>query len=242
VVLGSSDGWIPLYAGAALSTPVTGYELMPSRAQQAQRLSAMFDAELSQRIRYVEGDALLADISGAALLYITSCEWDQALVDAVHQKILREAAPGTLIIANDFLEVASPEVRAKFKLVAEKSLAVSWSDTELFAMYSVARGDEPAGGSTQHTSTCHKAAHEVLHNVKRSTYTGYMQSTMDKAVPMLSDMVELLFQPKGIIRSTVLPKVAISDQVWAQLHAALVQAASTHLKAHLQPMKVQPLM
>ena len=51
------------------------------------------------------GDALKADLSGAAMIYITSCMWDQPLVDAVHQKIATEAPADALIVANDFLEV-----------------------------------------------------------------------------------------------------------------------------------------
>jgi len=149
------SGWLP---GSA-----PGIELLQYRVQVAQQVATAQAGQYSERLQLEMGDAAATEVAGAAVVYLTSLAWGAELVDQVHRRLARELSDDALVVANDWLAKADPEVKALFELVQEVRLPVSWGEEETFVIYRKRR--TTAGGSVvgnEYASMVHRMIMRLL--------------------------------------------------------------------------------
>ena len=115
--------------------------MMPgmSGLQVAQKVRAMLPDVSRNQISFLQDDALLADLSGASILYLTSLGWDLDLVYHLHDKLAKEMDSDAVIVANSYSEHSIME-----NFVIEDWLCVptSWKASQVFYIYRKRRGTE----------------------------------------------------------------------------------------------------
>lgn len=96
--LGSGDGRLVILAAQLHGAQGVGFELQPSLVAQS-RQSAV-DADVADRVRFVEADLRTADLAQATvvLLYLST-----SLTRELTPKLLRELRPGARIVSQQFL-------------------------------------------------------------------------------------------------------------------------------------------
>jgi SAM-dependent methyltransferase len=94
--LGSGDGRMPIIAAQTYHARGVGIELVPELVERSRRIAQ--DGEVSDRVRFVEGDLFDADLSEATvvMLYLSTD------VNAKLEARLRRLRPGTRIVSRQF--------------------------------------------------------------------------------------------------------------------------------------------
>jgi SAM-dependent methyltransferase len=95
--LGSGDGRLVILAAQLHGARGVGIEIQPDLVERA-RMNAV-DAEVAERVRFVEGDLYTADVSEATvvLLYLSV-----GVTREITPKLLRELRPGARIVSQQF--------------------------------------------------------------------------------------------------------------------------------------------
>lgn len=97
VDLGSGDGRIPIAAARRFGARGLGIEL-DHRLVALSRDNAR-QAGVADRVAFVQGDVLLADLSGATVVTVYLLPW---LIDRLRPRFLYDLAPGTRIVTHAF--------------------------------------------------------------------------------------------------------------------------------------------
>ena len=95
--LGSGDGRIPITAAQRYGARGVGIDINPARIEEA-RANAR-DARVEDKVRFIEGDLFLADISEATVvtLYLLN-----SINVRLRPKLLEELKPGTRVVSHAF--------------------------------------------------------------------------------------------------------------------------------------------
>jgi SAM-dependent methyltransferase len=95
--LGSGDGRIPIAAARRFGARGVGIDLDPKLVAQATRNAQ--DRGVADRVRFIEGDIFLADLSEATVvtLYLLT-----SINERLRPKLLKELRPGTRIVSHQF--------------------------------------------------------------------------------------------------------------------------------------------
>lgn len=95
--LGSGDGRLVILAAQGRRARGVGIEIQPALVAQSRALAQ--EAEVADRVRFVEGDLYTADISEATvvMLYLSF-----AITREITPRLQRELAPGTRIVSQQF--------------------------------------------------------------------------------------------------------------------------------------------
>jgi SAM-dependent methyltransferase len=95
--LGSGDGRLVILAAQGRGARGVGIEIQPSLVAQSRALAQ--EAEVADRVRFVEGDLYTADISEATvvMLYLSF-----GITREITPRLRRELAPGTRIVSQQF--------------------------------------------------------------------------------------------------------------------------------------------
>jgi len=219
LVLGSSHGWVCFYAALTFGVPCTGLDLVAFRVAQANMAADKF-LTLAQRsrVRFIDQDALRADVSRSGIIYITSCEWDAALVNKLHTKLLEEAPQSALIVANDFMKRADSDLRARFEVVDRVVLPVSWNSEQAFYVYRKAdvRRNHPPPPPDPHAQEDEEDTH-----IKRPP-------VVITGSKILNDALST-----ALNSSTIRPSLGISSLQASALLPELTSALAAHAEQHL---------
>lgn len=126
VDLGSGDGRIVIAAAQKFGARGLGIELdarLVARSRESARL-----ANVAERVAFVRGDVLVADISQASVvtLYLLP-----QLIDRLQPRLLRELQPGTRIVSHAFAMVGWKPDRAESMRLAQRH-AGQGDDSQLY--------------------------------------------------------------------------------------------------------------
>lgn len=105
--LGSGDGRLVILAAQLRGARGVGIEIQPSLVAQSRTLAQ--EAEVADRVRFVEGDLYTADLSEATVvtLYLSF-----GITREITPRLRRELRPGTRIVSQQFLLADWPPDRA----------------------------------------------------------------------------------------------------------------------------------
>lgn len=95
--LGSGDGRILLLAAQKYGASGVGIEIQPHLVDRARAIAR--EGEVSDRVRFVEGDLFTADITAATLVTIYLSPTVNARLEA---KLRTELRPGTRVVSHQF--------------------------------------------------------------------------------------------------------------------------------------------
>jgi len=95
--LGSGDGRIPILAAQEFGARGVGIELDPALVEISRQVAR--DAQLTDRVTFVEGDLFTADISAATVVTLYLSE---RVNSRLEEKLKRELRPGTRIVSHQF--------------------------------------------------------------------------------------------------------------------------------------------
>ena len=95
--LGSGDGRVVILAAQKYGARGVGIEIDPKLVQTARNVAR--DGEVTDRVRFIEGDLFEADISGATLVTIYLSPTVNAKLEP---KLKAELRPGTRIVSHQF--------------------------------------------------------------------------------------------------------------------------------------------
>ncbi|KPK04633.1 MAG: hypothetical protein AMJ64_13135 [Betaproteobacteria bacterium SG8_39] len=113
--LGSGDGRIVIAAAKQYGARGIGVELDPKLVAAARENAQA--AGVAQQTRFLNGDVLKADLSGASVVTAYLLPW---LMDALQPKFLAELAPGTRIVSHAFaMSGWEPDATREFPLSGE---------------------------------------------------------------------------------------------------------------------------
>lgn len=184
LVLGSTIGWQAFYATLIFQLPSIGFELLPSRVTIAKQAQALLPPTAQAMIRFLQEDALLADLSGASIVYLTSLGWDQGLVTRLHEKLAQEMEQDAVVIANSFPNISAME---NFTVLDSLCVPVSWSTSQIFHIYRKAQPADTARSGP---------VPDKCDDTKADARTTLLERAgfVDVAVATLQDTLEWLFQ------------------------------------------------
>lgn len=140
--LGSGDGRIPITAAAKFGARGLGIELDPALVEAARRNAAA--ANVSGRVRFVQGDVLRADFARASVVTVYLLP---SLINQLQPRLLAELRPGTRILSHAFVMTGWAPDRSHTMRVAQRES--SHSDHSTFHLWVVpanARGRWAGGG------------------------------------------------------------------------------------------------
>ena len=144
VDLGSGDGRIVIAAAQKFGARGLGIELDAALVEKSRDNAKRM--KLEDRVRFVEGDVLRADISGASVVtvYLLS-----ALMVQLQPRFLEELAPGTRIVSHSFTMAGWPPDRSEMvKLSARHPGQGDESRLYLWIVPADVRGVWRGGGLT----------------------------------------------------------------------------------------------
>jgi protein-L-isoaspartate O-methyltransferase len=95
--LGSGDGRIVIAAAQKFGARGLGIELDAALVQKSRQLAQQ--GNVSERVSFMEGDVLVADISRATVVTVYLLP---ALMAQLQSRFIRELAPGTRIVSHEF--------------------------------------------------------------------------------------------------------------------------------------------
>jgi cyclopropane fatty-acyl-phospholipid synthase-like methyltransferase len=95
--LGSGDGRIPIMAARKYGIRAVGIDIDPRRIKEANENAQI--ADVTDKVRFIEGDLFQADISEATVVTLYLLE---SLNRKLRPKLLRELRPGTRIVSHAF--------------------------------------------------------------------------------------------------------------------------------------------
>lgn len=106
--LGSGDGRIVIAAAQQFGARAVGIELDAALVEKSRRNAEL--AQVSSRVRFVQGDVLTANISGATVItaYLLP-----ALMAKLQSRFIEELAPGTRIVSHAFTMAGWPPDRSE---------------------------------------------------------------------------------------------------------------------------------
>ena len=123
--LGSGDGRIVITAAQKHGASGRGYDIDREMVDRSNNNARKLGLE--QKVRFVEGDVLKADISEATVvtLYLLP-----AMMNELRAKLLRELKPGTRIVSHDFdFGNWRPDRSVSIELNEKYDISGSWSST-----------------------------------------------------------------------------------------------------------------
>ena len=123
--LGSGDGRIVITAAQKHGAGGRGYDIDREMVDRSNNNARKLGLE--QKVRFVEGDVLKADISEATVvtLYLLP-----AMMNELRAKLLRELKPGTRIVSHDFdFGTWRPDRSVSIDLNEKYDISGSWSST-----------------------------------------------------------------------------------------------------------------
>ena len=95
--LGSGDGRIVIAAATKYGARGVGIELNPKLVEISRQVA--HEAQVSDRVRFIEGDLFTADISAATVVTLFL---SQSVNDELEPKLRQELKPGTRIVSHQF--------------------------------------------------------------------------------------------------------------------------------------------
>jgi protein-L-isoaspartate O-methyltransferase len=144
VDLGSGDGRIVLAAAQKFGARGLGIELDAALVEQSRTNAKRM--QLEDRVRFVEGDVLRADLSGASVVTVYLLP---ALMVQLQSRFLEELAPGTRIVSHSFTMAGWPPDRSELvKLSARHAGQGDESRLYLWIVPADVRGVWRGGGLT----------------------------------------------------------------------------------------------
>jgi len=221
VVLGSSTGWVPLYASLTFGIHTHGVELLPSRAALASQIAESLGPKEQSLIRLEEGDATKADITKAGAVYMTSLAWDKSLQAAMHDKLAKELSEDTIVVANSFAE------EGRFTPLQVNVLPVSWLDQQKFVLYRKRKTTDTPG------------AGDLVQDVKLPAELVPVGRSYSVCMSVLLALVEQMLNEARLLDLAVKhPDVSSKEKEavvtqFAPLTAALVEGLSQVAYAHV---------
>lgn len=124
--LGSGDGRLVIEAARRHGARGVGVELDPVLVQRAR--TAAHAAKVADRVRFIEGDALLADVREASVVTVYLLP---ALLAQLGPKLRAELRPGSRIAAHDFGFENWPHERLVQFESEEKQRSMGFGTTQL---------------------------------------------------------------------------------------------------------------
>ncbi len=115
VDLGSGDGRIPIAAATQFGARGLGIELDPDLVERARRNALA--ARVADRVRFVQGDVLLADFSQASVVTVYLLP---SLMNRLQPRLLGELRPGTRILSHAFIMTSWVPDRTQTMRVAQR--------------------------------------------------------------------------------------------------------------------------
>ncbi|HVJ12300.1 MAG TPA: class I SAM-dependent methyltransferase [Burkholderiales bacterium] len=144
VDLGSGDGRIVIAAAQKFGARGLGIELDAALVEKSRENAKRM--KLEERVRFVEGDVLRADISGASVVTVYLLP---ALMVQLQSRFLEELAPGTRIVSHSFTMAGWPPDRSEMvKLSARHPGQGDESRLYLWIVPADVRGVWRGGGLT----------------------------------------------------------------------------------------------
>jgi protein-L-isoaspartate O-methyltransferase len=144
VDLGSGDGRIVIAAAQKFGARGLGIELDAALVEKSRENAKRM--KLEDRVRFVEGDVLRADISGASVVTVYLLP---ALMVQLQPRFLEELAPGTRIVSHSFTMAGWPPDRSEMvKLSARHPGQGDESRLSLWIVPADVRGVWRGGGIT----------------------------------------------------------------------------------------------
>src|SRR5262245_40854388 len=95
--LGSGDGRIVILAAQKYGARGVGIELNPKLVEISRQVAQ--EAQVADRVRFIEGDLFTADISAATVVTLFL---SQSVNDELEPKLRHELKPGTRIVSHQF--------------------------------------------------------------------------------------------------------------------------------------------
>jgi protein-L-isoaspartate O-methyltransferase len=142
--LGSGDGRIVIAAAQKFGARGLGIELDAALVEKSRENAKRM--KLEERVRFVEGDVLRADISGASVVTVYLLP---ALMVQLQSRFLEELAPGTRIVSHSFTMAGWPPDRSEMvKLSARHPGQGDESRLYLWIVPADVRGVWRGGGLT----------------------------------------------------------------------------------------------
>ena len=127
VVLGSNIGYEAFYASLGAGLRTVGYEILCHLVDAAIEARDRLAPQHAASAAFVCGDALAADVSDAAAVYLDNDSWDAALTRAVVAKLWREMPSDALLLLWRF---EAPDASAE-----ARRFAARWSEVDAVPMH-----------------------------------------------------------------------------------------------------------